>query len=389
MCRVIKRLEISGRNGDENRPHAFYTDGRCLHPAAEIRSALMAVTPIVQSRRIVLLVFSLLTGAGAAAIEKGRFLGAEASEPPDWFRQSFLDLGEDVREAAANGRRVMLYFHQANCPYCSLLVKDNFTRPDIAAAMQKNLDSIAINMWGDREVTATDGRSYTEKSLAAALAVNYTPTLIFLDEQGRVALRLNGYYPPERFRLALDYVAGQKEKELTFHAYLDAHLAAARNGGLHAEPFFLPPPYALERTHLPAARPLAVFFERADCPDCDRLHEKVLADPATRALVEQFETVQLDVATDAPVITPGGARTTASAWARALDLGYSPAIVFFDRQGREVMRIEAFLKTFHVQSVFDYVLREAYLTEPSFQRFISSRAEKLRAEGHEVDIWSD
>jgi hypothetical protein len=28
------------------------------------------------------------------------------------------------------------------------------------------------------------------------------------------------------------------------------------------------------------------------------------------------------------------------------------------------MRIDAFLKTFHVQSVFDYVLQEAYLTSP-------------------------
>jgi thioredoxin-related protein len=244
-------------------------------------------------------------------------------------------------------------------------------------------------MWGDREVTATDGRSYTEKSLAAALAVNYTPTLIFLDEQGMIALRLNGYYPPERFRLALDYVAGHKEKQLGFHAWLEARSTAAGSGGLHAEPFFLPPPYALARNRLPATRPLAVFFERADCPDCDRLHAKVLADPATRALVERFEAVQLDVAADTPVITPDGARTTASDWARELDLGYSPSIVFFDRQGREVMRIDAFLRSFHVQSVFDYVLQEAYLTEPSFQRFISARAEKLREEGHDVDIWSE
>jgi thioredoxin-related protein len=95
------------------------------------------------------------------------------------------------------------------------------------------------------------------------------------------------------------------------------------------------------------------------------------------------------MAADTPVITPGGQRTTASDWAGDLDLGYAPSIVFFDRQGKEVMRIDAFFKTFHVQSVFDYVLQEAYLTEPSFQRFISARAERLREEGIDVDIWSD
>ena len=216
--------------------------------------------------RVVLVLFlSLLTGTGVSANEQGRFLGAEESEPPAWFKESFLDFEEDVREAAANHKRVMLYFHQANCPYCSLLVKENFTRPDIVAAMRKNLESIAVNLWGDREVIATDGKTYTEKSLAAALKVNYTPTLIFLDEQGKVALRLDGYYPPERFRLALDYVAGHKETELGFHAYLAARLAEAKTGGLHTEPFFLPPPYALARNGVSADRPLAVFFEQVNC----------------------------------------------------------------------------------------------------------------------------
>jgi thioredoxin-related protein len=351
--------------------------------------ATMPARRTLLNHRILVLYLTLMTGAGVCANEKGRFLGAEESEPPAWFRQSFLDFEEDVREAAANHKRVMLYFHQANCPYCSLLVKENFTRPDIVAEMRKNLESIAVNMWGDREVIATDGKRYTEKSLAATLKVNYTPTLIFLDEQGNIALRLNGYYPPERFRLALDYVTGHKEKELGFHAYLASRLTVKTSGGLHPEPFFLPPPYALARNGIAASRPLAVFFEQAHCTDCDRLHEQILADPETRALVEKFESVQLDVAADTPVITPGGQRTTASAWARDLDLGYMPSIVFFNRQGKEVMRIDAYLKTFHVQSVFDYVLQEAYLKEPSFQRFISERAERLREEGIDVDIWSE
>jgi thioredoxin-related protein len=350
----------------------------------------MPATQTLLSQRILVLYLTLLMGTSVWANEKGRFLGAEESEPPAWFRQSFLDFDEDVREAAASHKRVMLYFHQANCPYCSLLVKENFHRPDIVAAMQQNLESIAVNMWGDREVIATDGKRYTEKSLAAMLKVNYTPTLIFLDEQGDIALRLNGYYPPERFRLALDYVTGHKEKELSFHAYLASRMTDTKaTGGLHPEPFFLPPPYALARNSLPASRPLAVFFEQADCTDCDRLHEQILADPNTRALVEKFESVQLDVAADTPVITPGGQRTTASAWARDLNLGYAPSIVFFDRQGKEVMRIDAFLKTFHVQSVFDYVLQEAYLREPSFQRFISERAGHLRDKGIDVDIWPE
>lgn len=333
-----------------------------------------------------ILLLVLFAGSGQATSEKGRYIGAEISEHPAWFKDSFLDFEEDVQEAASMNKRVMLYFYQDGCPYCSKLIKDNFSQQDIVETMQTSLESIAINMWGDREIVTIDGKPYTEKTLAAALHVNYTPTLIFLDEQGKVALRLNGYYPPDEFRLALEYVAGHKETEAGFHDYM-AKRADAAAGKLHTEPFFLPPPFALARNAVPADRPLAVFFEQAPCSNCDILHEKILVDPATRKLVEQFENVQLDMHADTPVITPDGKKTTASDWARELGLGYAPSIVFFDKQGREVMRIDAFLKTFHVQSVFDYVLQEAYLEEPSFQRYISARAERLIEEGIDVDIF--
>lgn len=335
-----------------------------------------------------LLVVAAATAVPLAAAEKGTYSGAEHSEIPTWFKQSFLDFDEDVQEAAREGRRIMLYFHQDGCPYCSRLVTENFQDPDLVATMQQHLQAIAINMWGDREVVTMDGTPYTEKTLAEALRVNYTPTLIFLDERGQVALRLNGYYPPEHFRLALDYVSGHREKETGFHEYVRARSPAAAGGTLHTEPFFLPPPFALARNAVPADRPLAVFFERRHCANCDILHQKILADPPTRELVTRFETVQLDMDADTPVITPDGSKTTARDWARELDLGYAPAIVFFDREGQEVMRIDAFLKTFHVQSIFDYVLQEAYLQEPSFQRFISARAERLVEEGVDVDIFA-
>ncbi|MFV1998351.1 MAG: hypothetical protein ACC641_10115, partial [Acidiferrobacterales bacterium] len=48
--------------------------------------------------------------------------GAEDSEPPAWFKASFLDLREDINEATANQKRLFIYFHQKGCPYCAELV---------------------------------------------------------------------------------------------------------------------------------------------------------------------------------------------------------------------------------------------------------------------------
>src|SRR5688572_11257000 len=98
---------------------------------------------------------------------------APAQEPPPWFSESLLDLREDVKEAAAHGKRVMLYFGQDGCPYCKRLMDVNFRQAAIAAKAQRHLVALALNIWGDREVTWTDGKAITEKQLAARLKVQF------------------------------------------------------------------------------------------------------------------------------------------------------------------------------------------------------------------------
>ena len=58
-------------------------------------------------------------------------------------------------------------------------------------------------------------------------------------------LRLNGYYPPHRFRAALDYVAGKHEGRIAFATCLERHAREPASGRLHVEPFFMKPPYRL------------------------------------------------------------------------------------------------------------------------------------------------
>ncbi|MCK5091158.1 MAG: thioredoxin, partial [Gammaproteobacteria bacterium] len=53
-------------------------------------------------------------------------------EKPDWFKLSFLDIREDVEEATAEGKRVLLYFYQDGCPYCAKLIRDNFSQRAIS-----------------------------------------------------------------------------------------------------------------------------------------------------------------------------------------------------------------------------------------------------------------
>ena len=78
---------------------------------------------------------------------------------------------------------------------------------------------------------------------------------------------------------------------------------------------------------------------------------------------------------------------SAYSWARDLKIGYAPTIVLFDATGKEVFRLEAYVKTFHLASALDYVASGAYRTQPSFQRYAQARAERIREEGGRVELW--
>jgi len=323
--------------------------------------------------------------AGAAE-KKGEFSGGKQTVYPSWFKESFLDFNEDVKEAAANGKRIMILFEQDGCPYCNALVEKNLSQKDIEEKVRKNFDVIAINMWGDREVVTLGGKTYTEKSFAQALKVQFTPTILFFNEQGELALRLNGYLPPDKFVTALDYVAQKKEKEMSYTEYVEKNAPKKSSGELNKQSYFSPPPYDL-KARLKENKPIAVFFEQTQCPNCDTLHNKALADKDTENIVNSFISIQLDMWSDQKIVTPQGKSTTAKDWAKSLQIKYAPSIVLFDTQGNEVIRSEAFFKRFHTQGIFAYVASGAYKKEPSFQRYLSERAEHMIEQGKNVNIW--
>ena len=63
----------------------------------------------------------------------------------------------------------------------------NFARPTIVDKTRKHFVATALNIWGDREVTWTDGTTMREKDLARALDVQFTPTILIFDESAKVA----------------------------------------------------------------------------------------------------------------------------------------------------------------------------------------------------------
>jgi thioredoxin-related protein len=304
---------------------------------------------------------------------------------PPWFTQSFLDLQDELQAATQQKKRLLLYFGQDGCPYCRRLMEVNFSQRTIVDKTRANFRAIALDIWGDLDVTWTDGRRTTEKQLAKQLNVQFTPTLLFLDEQGRIETRLNGYWPPHRFEAALDYLITQQSSRLTLAEYLERNAREVAREELNSEPFLMKAPFDLRRKA--GGKPLAVLFETRSCRACDEMHAEGFQRPEVRALIPRFDIARFALNDASEVTTPSGSRLTASSWARELKVTYTPTVVFFDAGNREVFRFEGYLRPFHLSGAFDYVAQSAYRTQPEFQRFLQNKAERLREQGQVVDLW--
>lgn len=336
---------------------------------------------------LMLCLLSVTLPLGAAEPARtGIYHGARATEYPAWFKEGFLDLREDIREADAAGKRLLVIVTQDNCPYCAALVEHNLSQRSIEDTMKARFDVVALNLWGDRQVTAPDGQHHTEKTWAALMKIQFTPSLLFYDEKGEIVLRLNGYVPPARMRAALEWVGERMEGRMSFRDFMSARESAAGDGALIAEPFFSKKTTDLRRRGK-AARPLAVFFEQKNCPDCGVLHQRVLADPEVAAAIAKFDAVQLDMWSRDPITTPDGRRMPVRDWAQQLKVNYAPGIVLFDATGAEVIRWESSFRVFHTLGMLDYVSSGAFREEPSLQRYLAALTEDIREEGRDVNIW--
>ena len=133
-----------------------------------------------------------------------------------WFHESFLDLREDMAEAAADGKQLVILWEQRGCPYCREMHQVNLRIPEIVDYIKKHFLVVQLNLWGDKEVTDVDGEVTTEKKLARKYRMQFTPTLQFFPKTlaadnkkpgHDVELwRLMGYWKPFHFKHTFIYV---------------------------------------------------------------------------------------------------------------------------------------------------------------------------------------
>lgn len=129
-------------------------------------------------RRFLVSVFLVLVAATFAWAE----IGDDGLHKAPWMRDTFKDLGEDLAEASAEGKRLMVIVEQRGCIYCAKMHEEVFVVPEIAQFIEDNFFVVQINMFGDVEVTDFDGTTLPEKDMVKRWGALFTPSIYFFDE---------------------------------------------------------------------------------------------------------------------------------------------------------------------------------------------------------------
>jgi len=200
-----------------------------------------------------------------------------------------------------------------------------------------------------------------------------------------VVLRLNGYQAPHRMDATLDYVAAKLETKQSYADYMQGAAREAASPKLAEEPFFLKPPYMLQRRR--DGKPLLVLFERTSCASCDELHREGLRRKQVAALLSKFDIARFEASDGTDLVTPDGRRlAVCRLGARARDPLRADARVL-RRPGQRGLPCGSVRAAVHLAGALDYVASGDYRKEPSFQRYLQTRADGLRQRGEKVDLW--
>ena len=130
-------------------------------------------------KRLLNVIAILFLGFQAGASE----IGDDGLHKADWMRDTFKDLAEDLEEATAEGKRLMVMIEQRGCIYCKKMHEEVLVKPEIESYIKENYFVVQINMFGDVEVTDFDGTALAEKDMVKRWGALFTPNIYFFPEE--------------------------------------------------------------------------------------------------------------------------------------------------------------------------------------------------------------
>lgn len=179
---------------------------------------------------VLVLMLAVFAAPFVAFSAKAAELGGNGLHVQPFFQETFLSLEEDLADAKAQGKRLMVIWEQKGCPYCKQLHTETFEDAELREMIEADFYVVQMDLWGSREAADFDGTPLPERDLAAKYGVIFTPTIQFFPAsqeeigektgQAAEAFRLPGFFRPFHFKSAMVFVRDDHYKTTNFQRYV-------------------------------------------------------------------------------------------------------------------------------------------------------------------------
>lgn len=312
--------------------------------------------------------------------QMGKISGASEHEIPNWFKQSFLDIPEDIQEASKNNKHLMIFLDFDGCPYCAKMIKESFsTTNHTSDFIKKHFDVVNLNIKGDREIIWDSSTKLSEKDLAIKLGLEYSPTILFLDENQKIILRLNGYRSATNFKLILEFIHGKHYLKQNLSEFLQN----VKNKTLYKQ--IANSNFKNINDLSKIKTPLAVIFEDGSCTQCEFFHNAILKNKDVIDELSKFTVVRFDANSNDEFITNDGIKTTPKQFIKSINLDYRPGIILYN-DGKVISVVDALLYSFHFKELLRYVSNKEYDNYSGYLNYLAARQKELTSSGINIDL---
>ncbi len=189
------------------------------------------------NRIVFLLIMTLVAfSAGLTALAASAQLATPPVPGPNgmptqsWFKESSGDLAQDLVETIKQGKLLAIVWEQRGCYYCKQMHEVNFQDHEVMQYVRRRFEFVQLNLHGNRVMLDLGGDATTEARLAQRNRVTGTPTVLFLDREGKEVFRMPGYANPPLFLTVFEYVSDRAYVSQSLRDYIAAKISDAKIG---------------------------------------------------------------------------------------------------------------------------------------------------------------
>lgn len=125
------------------------------------------------------------------------------------------EMGEAIKLAAENDKKVLVYANAVWCTYCKKMEKEVFSQKEVQQATNDDFYSVWIDIESEEELDFR-GEKMSQIQFARIMRVTGTPTFIFFDSEGEIIAGQPGFIPEDLYLQILEFVGSDAYVEQSF-----------------------------------------------------------------------------------------------------------------------------------------------------------------------------